>query len=88
MNSTRLMIHSRLFGTLLALGLIVAAPPVFAAGPCCSIVGIDKAAGIVTLRDLMTGKLEKVTVKDPGQLARLAVGQSADRGIGVPTARP
>lgn len=90
MNSTRLMIHSRLFGALLAVALFTAlpAPPVFAAMPCCTIVGIDKATGIVTLRDSKTGKLEKVTVKDMGQLSKLAPGQTADRGIGMPTAKP
>jgi hypothetical protein len=55
---------------------------VFAASPCCTIAGIDKTTGIVTLRDTKTGKLDKVTVKDPSQLAKLAVGQTADRSIG------
>jgi hypothetical protein len=70
--------------TLLALALITTLPAtqVFAATPCCSIVGIDKAAGIVTLRDSKTGHLEKVTVKDPAQLAKLTVRQTADRSIG------
>jgi hypothetical protein len=84
MNPRNVSIHARLFGALLALALTTALPAsqVFAALPCCTIAGIDKAAGIVTLRDSKTGKLEKVTVKDPGQLSKLAVGQSADRSIG------
>jgi hypothetical protein len=83
-NYTKPSTHPRLFGALLALALITAlpAPPVFAATPCCTVVGIEKAAGIVTLRDSKTGKLEKVTVKDPAQLAKLTVGQPADRSIG------
>jgi hypothetical protein len=84
MNSTKLSIHPRFLGALLALGFVTAlpAPQVLAEGPCCGIVSIDKATGIVTLRDNKTGKLEKVTVKDPAQLAKLTVGQTADRSIG------
>jgi hypothetical protein len=64
MNPSNVNIHPRFLGVMLALALITAlpTPPVFAAQPCCTIVGIDKAAGIVTLRDSKTGKLEKVTV--------------------------
>ena len=58
------------------------ATQVFAVTPCCDIVSIDKATGIVTLRDKKTGQLEKVTVKDPAQLAKLTAGQAADRSIG------
>ena len=81
MISTKLSIHPRFLGALLALGLVTAlpAPQVLAASPCCTIVSIDKATGIVTLRDNKTGKLEKVTVKDP---AKLTAGQAADRSIG------
>jgi hypothetical protein len=83
-KSTKLSIHPRFLGALLALGLVTAlsAPQVLAGTPCCGIVSIDKATGIVTLRDNKTGKLEKVTVKDPAQLAKLTVGQAADRSIG------
>jgi hypothetical protein len=84
MNSASLSIHPRFLGALLALGLVTAlpAPQVLAATPCCTIVSIDKATGILTLRDNKTGKLEKVTVKDPAQLAKLTAGQAADRSIG------
>jgi hypothetical protein len=84
MISTKLSIHPRFLGALLTLGLVTAlpAPQAFAVGPCCSIVSIDKATGIVTLRDNKTGKLETVTVKDPAQLAKLTAGQAADRSIG------
>jgi hypothetical protein len=84
MNSTKQSFHPRFLRLTLALALITALPTprVFAAQPCCSVVGIDKTAGMVTLRDSKTGKLEKVMVKDPVQLARLTVGQTADRSIG------
>jgi hypothetical protein len=81
MNSASLSIHPRFLGALLTLGLVTALPAtqVLAASPCCTIVSIDKATGIVTLRDNKTGQLEKVTVKDP---AKLTAGQAADRSIG------
>jgi len=40
------------------------------------------------LRDNTTGRLETITVKDPAALAKLTVGQAADRSIGVPAAKP
>jgi hypothetical protein len=84
MHSTKPSRHQRLFGALLVLGLLTALPAtqVLALAPCCGIVKIDNATGIVTLRHNKTGKLETVTLKDPAQLAKLAVGQAADRSIG------
>jgi hypothetical protein len=84
MKSAKMNRKLRLFGALLALGLVTAlpAPQVLAVAPCCSIVSIDKATGIVTIRDDKTGKLETVTVKDPAQLAKLSGGQKVDRSIG------
>jgi hypothetical protein len=84
MISTKLSIHPRFLGALLTLGLVTAlpAPQALAFDPCCPIVKIDKATGIVTIRDDKTGKLETVTVKDPAQLAKLSVGQKVDRSIG------
>jgi hypothetical protein len=79
----------RNLGALLALALFTALPAteVLAIIPCCSIVAIDKATGVVTLRDNKTGKTETVTVKDPEQLKKLAVGQAAERTIGMPAAK-
>lgn len=84
MNPVNPSNHPKYFGALLALALLAALPAtqVLAIAPCCTIVSIDKAKGIVTLRDNKTGKLETVTVKDPAQLAKLAAGQAADRSIG------
>jgi hypothetical protein len=60
----------------------LSAPQVRAAAPCCSIVAVDRDTGVVSLRDNKSGKVEKVTVKDRGTLAKLAPGQQADRSIG------
>lgn len=75
---------------MLSLGLLASLPAmqVFAEAPCCAIVKIDKATGLVTLRDNKTGKLETITVKDPAAFAKLSVGQAADRSIGVPAKMP
>jgi hypothetical protein len=83
MSPSNVSTHPRLYGALFALALIAALPTssAFAELPCCTVAGIDKATGIVTLRDSKTGKLEKVTVKDPAQLAKLSVGQTADRSL-------
>jgi hypothetical protein len=78
----------RTLGALLALALFTASSTSVAIIPCCSIVAIDKATGVVTLRDNKTGKTETVTVKDPEQLKKLTVGQAAHRDIGMPAAKP
>jgi len=90
MNPTNPNHHQPLLAALLALGLLTALPAtqVFATSPCCGIVKIDKATGLVTLRDNKTGKTETVTVKDPAALAKLTVGQTVDRSIGVPAKMP
>jgi hypothetical protein len=67
----------------LFLSLAFPTPNLLAAHLCCSVVSIDKSTGVVTLRDNGTGKLETVTVHDPGRLARLSVGQRADHGLQV-----
>ena len=85
------MIAPRLFGALLALApsIVLPASNTSAEAPCCSIVSIDKTTGVVTLRDNKTGKLEKVTVKDPKKLATLAVGQPAGTDLAAqPVAAP
>jgi len=86
MNSAKPSMHPGLLGALLALGLLTALPAqeVFAGQPCCTIVAIQKAKGIVTLRDNKTGKLEKVTVKSFDiEKRKLTVGKAVDRSIGV-----
>ena len=82
------MIASQLLGALLALGpsILLTESHALAEAPCCSIVSIDKTTGVVTLRDNKTGKLEKVTVKDPKKLATLAVGQPASTNLAEPVA--
>jgi len=70
------------------IGAALPATQVFAEAPCCAIVKIDKATGLVTLRDNKTGKTETVTVKDPAALAKLSVGQAVDRSIGVSAKMP
>ena len=86
MNSPRRSIQAKALGALLALGLLTAlpAPQVVADLSCCKIIKIDQPTGTVTLRDNTTGKVEKVSVKDPKQLSKLSVGQPADRSIGAP----
>jgi hypothetical protein len=82
---TKKMFAPRLFGTLLALAPCILLPEsnAWAEALCCTIVSIDKTTGVVTLRDFKTGKIEKVTVKDPKKLATLAVGQPASADLGV-----
>jgi hypothetical protein len=65
---------------LLTLGVCALLPAsrVFAADDCCSIVAIDATTGTITLRNDNTGKVEKVTVKDPKRLAKLIVGHRTD----------
>jgi hypothetical protein len=72
------------FGVLPVLGAyaVLGMAQVAAADPCCSIVSIDQATGVVTLRDNKTGKLEKVAVANGALLAKMSVGQPADRSIG------
>jgi len=85
------MMAPRLFAALLALGpsIVLPASQASAEAPCCSIVSIDKSTGVVTLRDNKTGKLQKVTVKDPKRLATLAVGQPASADLAAqPAAAP
>ena len=84
MDSIKPSISLRFLGAILALGLLTTlpAPLAWAIDPCCGIVSIDKATGIVTLRDSRTGQLEKVKM-DPAQLAALKVGQPVDRSIGT-----
>jgi len=82
------MISLRLCGALLALGPCLALPALQAAAeaPCCSIVSIDKATGVVTLRNNKTGKIDKVTLRDPRKLATLSVGESVGADLAAPSA--
>ena len=74
-----------LLSVVLALG-VAALPlmPAHAMQPCCMIVSIDQAKGIVTLRDNKTGEISAMKVADPAQLAKLKVGQPAERSMGMP----
>jgi hypothetical protein len=89
MNPIKPISHPKFLGALLSLALLTALPAtqVFAGNPCCSIVKIDKATGVVTLRDNKTGKLETITVSDI-TIMKLNVGQAVDRSIGVPAKMP
>jgi Cu/Ag efflux protein CusF len=59
-------------------------PTVMGATPCCGIVAVDQAKGLVTLRDLKTGQTFQVAVKDAARLKSLKIGQAVDRNIGTP----
>jgi len=43
--------------------------------PCCSVTAINQATGVVTLKDLKTGNISQVTVKDMTKLKSLKIGQ-------------
>jgi len=75
-----------LWGAAFALGLFVALPAAQAAQatPCCAVVSVDKAAGVVTLRDNKTGQYARVKVTDAAKLATLQAGQAVDANIGIP----
>jgi hypothetical protein len=73
-------------GVSLGLGLIALLPASQAAEPkpCCAVVSVDKAAGVVTVRDLKTGQYARVKVTDAAKLAKLQAGQEVDANIGIP----
>ena len=48
---------------------------------CCSVTAIDQATGVVTLKDLKTGNISQVTVKDPAKLKSLKIGQQVGRDL-------
>jgi hypothetical protein len=75
-----------LVGASLALGLFASLPALAAMDPqpCCSVVSVDKAAGVVTLRDNKTGQYARVKVTDAAKLAKLQAGQAVDANIGIP----
>jgi Cu/Ag efflux protein CusF len=49
--------------------------------PCCSVTAINQATGVVTLKDLKTGKISQVTVTDQAKLKSLKIGQQVDRNL-------
>jgi hypothetical protein len=59
----------------------MAATPVVAAAPCCAIVAIDARSGVVTVRNVDTGRTYQVKVGDSGVLSALAVGQAINAEI-------
>jgi hypothetical protein len=74
----------RICAALITALALAAVPVITAAGdPCCSVVSLDEANGMVVLRDNKSGKLEKIKLHDRAQLASLKVGQAADRSLGV-----
>ncbi len=42
---------------------------------------INQATGVVTLKDLKTGKISQVTVTDPAKLKSLKIGQQVGRDL-------
>lgn len=49
--------------------------------PCCSVVSINAASGMVTLRDLKTGSTFGVRVQNKARLNGLRVGHRVDRNL-------
>lgn len=52
--------------------------------PCCAVVAIDKASGVVTVRDKSTGQYARLKVTDAAKLETLQTGQEVDAKIGIP----
>ena len=48
---------------------------------CCSVTAINQATGVVTLTDLKTGAVYRVTVTDKARLKSLKIGQQVDRNF-------
>lgn len=51
------------------------------AEPCCGVVSINAASGVVTMKDLKTGRTFDVRVNDKARLNGLRVGQRVDRNL-------
>lgn len=51
------------------------------AAPCCAVVAINQATGVVTLKDLTSGDISQVTVTDKAKLKSLQVGQQVARNL-------
>jgi Cu/Ag efflux protein CusF len=49
--------------------------------PCCNVTAINQATGVVTLKDLKTGKISQVTVTDKAKLKGLKIGQQVGRNL-------
>ena len=49
--------------------------------PCCGVTAINQATGVVTLKDLKTGKISQVTVTDMAKLKGIKIGQQVDRNL-------
>ncbi len=54
---------------------------VHGAAPCCAVAAINQATGVVTLKDLKTGNISQVTVKDMMKLKSLKIGQQVDSDL-------
>ncbi len=71
----------------------LSAPPARAIEPCCSITGIDARTGVVTAKEISTGRSFEFKVTDAALLKTLKVGQkiTADlkaMTVTLPPARP
>jgi Cu/Ag efflux protein CusF len=49
--------------------------PVRAGEPCCNIASVDAVKGTVTIKNLQTGAITTVRIRDAALLRRLKVGQ-------------
>jgi Cu/Ag efflux protein CusF len=55
-------------------GVTQGAPDAQGAAPCCGVVSIDQTKGTVTIKNLQTGKLTTVRIRDAAVLRQLKVG--------------
>lgn len=51
------------------------------AEPCCNVVAVNAASGVVTLRDVKTGSTFDVRLQNKARLNGLRVGQRVDRNL-------
>ena len=54
---------------------------VHGAAPCCAVTAINQATGVVTLKDLKTGKISQVTLTDKAKLKSLTIGQQVGSNL-------
>jgi len=69
---------SVLLGTLSLLGPLPAAQ---ASEPCCNVVAVNAAKGVVKLKDARTGRTCEVTVRNKAWVKALQVAEAADRNV-------
>lgn len=49
--------------------------------PCCSVTAINAATGVATLKDLKSGQVFNVTVRNKARLNSLRVGQNVGKNL-------